>query len=151
MSKNAERMPHAGRIAPLCNASSLWRRHGRPLLKTGRVIESKQFRGGPSDLSCSDDLQPANLEMLVPLILPRVEQRHNTLASVQSRNVSPLVSITVGAAERQITSRRSASVFFTDDVIHFAAEEGVALGDLAILTAVGCAFGDLQPEFAVDP
>ena len=116
-----------------------------------RGVQTKQANGGLAFAGERDDEGAIPAEMMEPDVCSRIEQGGDFSVIIETGNVGALCSIAGGAGVGEIFKGGRAAMFFTDDVIHFAAEEGVALGDLAILTAVGCAFGDLKPEFAVDP
>jgi hypothetical protein len=73
--------------------------------------------------------------MISPKVCTGIEESREEAGSVDNRSdVAAFRPIAKRAGIRQIALRRLPAVFFADDVIDFAAEEGVFLVDQAVFT-----------------
>ncbi len=73
--------------------------------------------------------------MVCPGIRAGIEEPHEGPRALHDRpNVAAFCAIAEGARIRQVVDLCLSAVLFTDDVIHFAAEEGIFLMDQAIFT-----------------
>jgi hypothetical protein len=138
------------RITPL-SASRLPR--GSTLKLPFLCVHLEQMHGCSSDRRERDNVASIRCptEVIFPAISTWVMKPHKLPAQrVERSDVGAFGTIAEATSQREVVFRGLSAMLTADDVIDVTSEEGVFLGNLAVLTTVGSSRPDCPSELCTD-
>lgn len=110
-------------------------------------VDPEHFYGGAAASGLSPKPRSIPLKMVRPGLCSRIEKRGELAVGwIVSGHVGSLGGIAVGARQAKIVERGAAPMFSSANVIEFVRQDGVRLGQVAILATIRRPSSNLFPE-----
>ena len=113
--------------------------HLLALVKPGAFIEAENASGDLANRSKGANCGTLQKEVFRPAVGAWVEEASELASSRNRANIASFGAVAERASISEVVRRSRTAVLYADDVIDFAAVEGICLGDEAVFAQLLCA------------